>query len=144
MDSRARGWRKVVFFVHLILLFSFYIISSTHSGFSCLTIEIDERIGRKIFSNVDIGSYFCPCVDCGYFLGPNGEDGIASEKNIVLDDKFPLSDAIIISALYSSSKIHFLTCFRVHDGGSWMFCFVAFPQVRFFYLTADDTSFFER
>jgi len=90
---------------------------------------IDERIRGDILPDMDISAYFHAIMECRCLVGFHRYDRVAADKNIVSENKVPLSSSIIVGKLASSSEVHSVARSRTNDICSWVFGFVLFSEV---------------
>lgn len=88
-----------------------------------------------------VRAYFGPIANMSRLFGSDWYDTIATQKNIVSNNKLSFSIAIIVGTLESSTKIYFIPSFCTDDARTRMFRFVLFPENWFFYFTTDDASY---
>lgn len=123
-------------FIELFLI----VIAFAYCGFAGFRVEVGERVRWYRGMNMYVGANFGAGMDGGRLVGPDRDDAVASEEDVIPYDKCSLSFPVIVGAPASSSEIHVLAGCRARDAGSGMLGFIVSAESGLFHLASDDTS----
>lgn len=113
-------------------------LSNLHQA--CFSIMVNEWVSRNIPVHMDESSYFDTSMYRSHLFCLDWDNRIASDKNIVSDDKIAFSMTIIVRKTGTTSKIHPLARNHMSNACTIVFCFVSLIKVRFFDFTANHWS----